>query len=80
MRHAHRENRLVEVLDEVTCDCCGGVLPKGNGLLLLMTGTGLPRSEHFPMDDCGISADICEGCATTWLKTFNRNLFGETCA
>jgi hypothetical protein len=77
MRHAHKETRLVEVLDEVTCDCCGGTLPEGNGLLLLMTGSGLPQSQNFPVDHCGVSADICEPCATSWLKTFKRDLLGE---
>lgn len=74
MKHTSTETREVQVVTDVTCDCCGksmrGFAGNINGVTI--RGSGAYDSVEFP-DMCEINADVCESCAMEWFKGFKIN-------
>ena len=83
MRVSHNEQRLVEVVDDVLCDCCGESCKGhgGNVLGLHFDVVGGYDSTHFPDSILGEvpSVDVCEKCASEWFDTFVRNPLEPEC-
>jgi hypothetical protein len=74
MKITHTETVHVERVTDVLCDRCGksmlGSLSNVNGVSI--SGSGAYDSTHFP-DGIVFTADVCEGCAAEWFKTFKHN-------
>lgn len=81
---SHKEQRAVEVVDDVLCDRCGksckGNVGNVNGLHFDVAGAY--DSTHFP--DCILGyvphVDVCERCASEWFASFVRNPLEPECS